>query len=106
MPRLRNAAPTSVNSGQPVTFTGSVTPDKAGDVVYLQRQGTDGDWHTVGVSVVKPDSTFRFVRTFGAAGAKTFRARIPGDPENVGGASAPVTVTVTVPPPASLPPAS
>lgn len=100
------ASATSVNSGQPVTFMGSVTPDKAGDVVYLQRLGADGDWHTVAVRVVKPDSTFQFVRSFGAAGAKTFRARIPGDPENVGGASNAVTVNVTLPPPSSLPPAS
>jgi hypothetical protein len=101
-----SANPVSVSSGQPVTFSGSVTPDKAGDVVYLQRLGTDGDWHTVGVSVVRHDSTFRFVRAFGAAGTKTFRARIPGDPQNIGGASSPVTVTVAVPPVASLPPAS
>jgi hypothetical protein len=100
------ANPTSVNSGQPVTFTGAVSPDKAGDVVYLQRLGTDGDWHTVGVSTVRHDSTFKFVRTFGAAGTKTFRARIPGDPQNVGGASSPVTVTVTVPPVVTLPPAT
>jgi hypothetical protein len=101
-----SASPTSVDSGQPVTFTGSVTPDKAGDVVYLQRLGTDGEWHTVGISTVKHDSTFEFVRIFGAAGAKTFRARIPGDPQNIGGASSPVTVTVTVPPPSTLAPGS
>jgi hypothetical protein len=100
------ASSTNVTSGQPVTFTGSVTPDKAGDVVYLQRLGVDGDWHTVGVQRVRHDSTFRFVRTFGAAGPKTFRARIPGDPQNVGGASNSVTVNVTVPPPSILPPAS
>jgi hypothetical protein len=99
-----SASPASVDSGQPVTFTGAVTPDKAGDVVYLQRLGADGEWHTVGVHVVKPDSTFEFVRTFGTAGTKTFRARIPGDPLNVGGASGPVTITVTVPPPSSLAP--
>lgn len=103
---MLSASPTNVISGQAVTFTGSVTPDKAGDVVYLQRLGVDGDWHTVGVNRVKADSTFQFVRTFGAAGPKTFRARIPGDPDNVGGASNPVTVNVTVPPPSSLPPAS
>lgn len=97
------ASPLSVNSGQPVTFIGSVSPDKAGDVVYLQRFGIDGDWHTVGVSTVRHDSTFRFVRAFGAAGAKVLRARIPGDPENVGGASNPVTIQVTVPPASSLP---
>jgi hypothetical protein len=98
------ANPMNVVSGQRVTFTGSVTPDKAGDVVYLQRLGADGDWHNVGVNTVRHDSTFRFVRTFGAAGPKTFRARIPGDPYNIGGASSAVTVNVTVPLPSSLPP--
>ncbi len=97
------ASPLNVISGQQVTFTGSVTPDKAGDVVYLQRLGADGDWHNVGVGTVRHDSTFQFVRTFGAAGAKTFRARIPGDPYNIGGASSAVTVNVTVPPPSGLP---
>ena len=97
------ANPTNVISGQAVTFTGSVTPDKAGDVVYLQRLGADGDWHTVGTSTVRHDSTFQFVRAFGAAGAKTFRARIPGDPYNIGGASGAVTINVTVPPPSSIP---
>lgn len=98
-----SAQPTNTTSGQPVTFTGGVTPDKAGDVVYLQRLGADGDWHTVAVHTVRHDSTFEFVRKFGAAGAKTFRARIPGDPDNIGGASAPVTVNVTVPPPSGIP---
>jgi hypothetical protein len=97
------ASPTTVISGQPVLFTGSVTPDKAGDVVYLQRLGADGDWHTVGTSTVRHDSTFQFVRAFGAAGPKTLRARIPGDPYNIGGGSAPVTVNVIVPPPSVIP---
>jgi hypothetical protein len=101
-----SANPTSVNSGQPVVFTGSVNPDKAGDVVYLQRLGADGDWHNVGVQTVRHDSTFEFVRKFGAAGSKTFRARVPGDPDNIGGASPAVTVNVTVPPPSGLPSAS
>ncbi len=99
------ASSSTATASQQVTFTGTVTPNKAGDVVYLQRLGADGDYHTVGVGTVRPDSTFQFVRVFGNAGTKTFRARVPGDPENVGGASAPVTVTVTLPPVSSLPPA-
>jgi hypothetical protein len=89
--------------GQPYTFSGNATPDKAGDTVYLQRLGADGDWHTVGVSTVNAGSTFQFTRTFGYPGTKTLRARIPGDPENIGGASAPVTVNVSLPPLATLP---
>jgi hypothetical protein len=70
------ASLSSAEAGQPVTFTGSATPDKAGDTVYLQRLGADGDWHTVAVHTMRGDSTFTFVRVFGTAGAKTFRARI------------------------------
>ena len=101
-----SASGSSSAVGQSITFTGTVTPDKAGDYVYLERLGADGDWHIVAVSRVRGDSTFEFVRTFGNDGSKTFRARVPGDPENVGGASNPVTVDVTLPPVAPLPPAS
>lgn len=93
---------TSTVGGQ-ITFTGSVAPDKTDHVIYLQRQGADGDWHTVEVRTVKPGSTFAFAWTFGTAGAKQFRARILGGPVNVGAASAPVTVAVTQPPVSALP---
>ena len=42
-------------------------------------------------------STFQFGWTFGKAGTYQFRARINGDRGNVGGASAPVTITVSPP---------
>jgi hypothetical protein len=96
----------NVTAGQKVTFAGTVTPDKAGDLVYLQRLGADGDWHTVGVTRVRFDSSFTFTRVFGNAGTKTFRARMPGDPQNVGGASPALSVTVSLPSVATLPPAS
>ncbi len=103
---LTPSAPTAT-VGQTVTFTGTVLPDKRGDVVYLQRLGKDGDWHAVEVRFVRSNSTFEFSWTFGNAGPHEFRARIPGDPQNVGGASMPVSVNVTLPPgPVSLPPAS
>ncbi len=94
-------------SAAEVTFTGTVLPDKAGHVIYLQRLGADGDWHNEEVRFVTNASTFQFGWTFGKAGTYEFRARITGDRGNVGGASAPVTITVS---PAtnttSLPPAS
>jgi hypothetical protein len=96
----------SVTAGQKVTFTGSVTPDKAGEFVYLQRLGADGDWHTVGITRVSAESTFAFTRVFGTAGSKTFRARVPGDVRNVGGASPSLSVTVSLPAVSTLPPAS
>jgi hypothetical protein len=92
--------------GGTVTFTGNVTPDKAGHPIYLQRLGKDDDWHTVKVSRVRHDSTYQFSWTFGGTGTREFRARIPSDEHNVGAASPPVTITVTPAPASSLPPAS
>jgi hypothetical protein len=92
--------------GDTVTFTGTVTPDKAGHVIYLQRLGQDGDWHTVAISEVTHDSTYRFTWTFGSPGQPTFRARITSDEHNAGAASPPVTINVATAPASSLPPAS
>jgi hypothetical protein len=99
---------TTSEVGGSVTFTGTVLPDKAGHVIYLQRLGADGNWHNEEVRFVTNASTFQFGWTFGKSGSYEFRARITGDRGNVGGASAPVTITVSpaVAPPASLPPAS
>jgi hypothetical protein len=105
---LITITPSSTSSavGQVVTLTGTVTPDKAGDVIYLQRLGKDGNWHTVEVRTVRHDSTYQFGWRFGNSGSVTFRTRIPGDPDNVGAASAAVTITVAPAPVSTLPPGS
>jgi hypothetical protein len=86
-----------------VTFTGDVSPVKTGHVIYLQKLGNDHNWHNVQAGVVGPQSTFHLGWTFGAAGQNVFRARITGDPANVGGASTAVTIAVSQPPLSSLP---
>lgn len=86
-----------------ITFSGDVSPDKAGHAIYLQKLGADSDWHTVEVRTVSARSTFQFGWTFGTSGVKEFRAKITGGPANVGGASAPVTIDVTPAPLSSLP---
>jgi hypothetical protein len=96
----------SATTGQTVTLTGTVLPDKAGRVIYLQKLGKDHDWHTVEVGIVRHDSTYQFRWTIGAPGAHEFRARITSDGANVGSASPPVSITATAPPASSLPPAS
>jgi len=103
---LTPSSTTSQVGGQ-VTFTGTVLPDKAGHVVYLQRLGADGDWHNEEIRLVSGASTFQFGWTFGKAGTYQFRARITGGDGNIGGASAPVTVQVSpATNPSTLPPAS
>lgn len=99
---MQASSSTSTVGGQ-VTFTGSVSPDKTGHVIYLQKLGSDNDWHTVAVRYVTGGSTYRFGWTFGTPGTKEFRARITGGPVNVGGTSAPVTIDVIQPALASLP---
>lgn len=102
---LNPVAPTST-VGQSVTFTGGVTPDKAGHVIELQRLGADGHFHTVEYRYVTARSSYHFVWTFGTPGTKTFRVHITGGPENVGADSPTATVTVSLPAVTSLPPAS
>jgi hypothetical protein len=103
---LTPSSTTSQVGGQ-ITFTGTVLPDKAGHVIYLQRLGADGDWHNEEIRFVTNASTFQFGWTFGKAGSYEFRARITGDRGSVGGASAPVTIQVSpTTNPSTLPPAS
>jgi hypothetical protein len=92
----------SATTGRTVTFTGTVLPDKAGHVIYLQKLGKDGDYHAVAIALVRTDSTFSFQYTIGSPGTYTFRARIASDESNIGGASSPVTVTATTPAASSL----
>jgi hypothetical protein len=91
--------------GQSVTFTGSVTPDKAGHLVELQRLGADGHYQVVAVGLVNASSAYQFVWTFGTPGTKTFRVRVPGGPDNVGGYSSTEAITVSLPAVTALPPA-
>lgn len=100
------SAPSSGTVGQPAAFTGTVTPDKAGAIVQLQRQGADGDFHTIQESRVHDDGSYAISRVFGTAGTKVFRTRVLSDGANLGAASAPITVVVSLPPVASLPAAS
>jgi hypothetical protein len=100
------ATSTSSSVGGTVSFVGTVAPDGTGEAVYLERLGTDGHFQVIREGVVKAGSTYGFTVTFGNAGTKTFRVVVPGGEGNIGGASPPVAVLVTLPPVQSLPPAS
>jgi hypothetical protein len=87
---------TSVTAGATVTFSGSVTPNKTGHVIYLQRRNASGTgFHTIVVATVGANSTYSISRTLYDVGTKVLRVLIPGGPDNQGAATAPVTVTVT-----------
>ena len=81
--------------GSPVTFSGTVAPDKTGHVIYLQRQNANGNgFHTVQVERVQAGSTYSITRRLFEPGTKTFRVFIPGGPFNQGAASGPFTIQV------------
>jgi hypothetical protein len=94
---------TTVNAGDPVTFSGTVAPDQTGHVIYLQRQNPSGSgFHNVQAAVVGTGSTYSITRRLSAPGTKVFRVFIPGGPRNQGAASDPFTITVNQGSPASL----
>jgi hypothetical protein len=91
-----NVSATSVQAGQPVTFSGTVSPNKTGHVIYLQRQNANGNgFHTVQVSQVGAGSTYSITRRLFQPGTKVFRVFIPGGPFNQGAASQTFTINVT-----------
>ena len=78
-----------------MTFSGTVAPNKAGHVIYLQRQNPTGNgFHTVQVTNVGPGSVYSITRRLFTPGTKVFRVLIPGGPTNQGAASSPFTITV------------
>jgi hypothetical protein len=90
-----NVSATTVDAGQPVTFSGTVSPDKSGHVIYLQRQNPSGTgFHTVQVATVGPLSTYSITRRLFNPGTKVFRVLIPGGAFNQGAASQAFTITV------------
>ena len=94
----------NVTVGQKVVFNGTVSPDKAGHVIYLQRLGADvGTGTSVEIGFVRPNSTYEFGWTFGNAGSKEFRVKITGGPYDLGGVSSTETINVTLPPASQLP---
>lgn len=100
------AAPSasSVSSGQPITFSGTVTPAKAGHSIYLEKQNAgNGNFHVVAVGTVLANGTYSITRTFFAPGSYVLRVKIPGDSENGGTASTTFPTTVTPIPSAKVP---
>ncbi len=88
---------TSIPAGQSLTFSGSVTPDHSGHVIYLERMNAVGKFHIVEKSEVLPGSVFSITHFVYTQGTNVFRVRIPGDPQNGGAVSQPFTVQVTPP---------
>jgi hypothetical protein len=92
---------TKVLAGQPLTFSGTVTPSHKGKTVYLERENLfGGGFHVAELGeVLFPSGTYSITHVFFGAGKQVFRVHVPGDPENQGTSSAAFTIEVAPSPP-------
>ncbi len=101
---------TTVQSGQELTFSGTVTPSgpippgQTGHVVYLERENVGGSFHVIEEGTVNADSTYAITHKFYDVGTSVVRIKVPGGPLNATTDSTPFTITTTAAPAASLTP--
>jgi hypothetical protein len=80
----------TVQAGKALTFSGTVTPNHVGQVVYLERQNTfGGGFHVVDVGTVTAGSTYAITHYLFGFGKEVFRIKVPGNLENQGVSSSP-----------------
>jgi hypothetical protein len=89
----------SAQVGQTLSFSGTVTPERVGHVIYLEQQDPIGTgFHVVRVSTITAgpsgSSVYTIEHTVYEAGTSTFQVRIPGDAQNGGAVSQPFTIQV------------
>jgi len=92
---------TSAQAGQTLTFSGTITPYRAGHTVYLERENAGGSgFHVVGVASMSAPpagssvASYSISHTVFGTGTQVYRVKVPGDPANQGRASAPFTIEV------------
>jgi hypothetical protein len=94
--------PTEWQTGQQVTFAGTVAPSAVGKLVYLQRRNSSGiGFHDVASAAVGADLSYTIARTFDHPGAQVMRVRVPAGVENQATASEPVTLQIAAAPAAA-----
>jgi hypothetical protein len=97
---------TTVQSGQPLTFAGAITPGTE-DVVYLERENSvGGGFHVVDVASVLANGTYSITDTVFGSGKAVFRVKAPGNPDNQQTSSTTFPVEITSASPSALKPAA
>ena len=90
------ATPSTVQAGQQLSFSGTLTPAHAGEIVDLERGYASGlGFRVVDTGTVDSASQYTIVHTFATAGTSIMRIKIPTDGQRRASFSAPFTVTVT-----------
>lgn len=87
------ASQSTAASGQPVTFSGSVTPATPGQRVTLECQNEDGSgFHAVAQGSVGADGSFSIRYVLSGEGTQQFRVLVPADTAMQAVASAPIAL--------------
>jgi len=105
-PQLTAAVSSStIDAGQTLTFSGTLTPGHAGQPVLLERQNPFGlGYHVLATTTLDEASSFSIERKAFGSGKQVFRIEIPGAAEMQATASQPFTVQVEPAPASSLEP--
>ncbi len=105
-PQLTAAVSSStIDAGQTLTFSGTVTPGHAGQTIYLERQNPSGvGFHVVATTTLDEASDFSIAHKVFGSGKQVFRVKVPRDAEMQATASELLTVQVEPAPASSLEP--
>lgn len=99
---------TSIQAGQTLTFSGTVSPEHTGHLIYLERQNASGmGFEVVDVATLTAgptSSVYSIPYVDFNIGTSVFRVRVPGDPQNGGAVSPLFTIQVTPPTASALTP--
>ena len=86
----------TIQADQALTLKGTVAPEHIGHIIYLERQNALGKgFHIVQIATIGAGSACSITHTVYDVGTKVFRVRVPGDAENDGANSNPLTIQVT-----------
>jgi hypothetical protein len=88
----------SLATGTPYTFSGTVTPPHAGQIVLLQRQDAAGNgdhWATIDRARIGAGGAYAIVHRFTAPGDANLRVLLRPDRRNIGGASTELSDTIS-----------
>jgi hypothetical protein len=93
---LTGPAPeTAVQPGQMVTFSGTLSPAPAGQIVYLEQEYPSGiGFHVIGEGKLQADSEYAIEQAFSGPATVVLRIGVPGNGQYLKSAGAPLTVTV------------
>jgi hypothetical protein len=90
-----NANTTSTDTAHPIVFSGSVTPNHAGERVFLQEQlGSSDDWRTLKSARLDANSNYTLPYRWRRPGERDVRVALRTDHRNLRGVSDPITVDI------------